>query len=153
MKARLQRMERLRHLRALQELRREVAFVRSRIKLQKVEHQIEVGLEAGRAALDEARIAVQEADGCGWIMSEKMHDVAELTVAALQPARVKAMEAVRAAQQNFVVSKRETEQAMLLAQNVREGLLKESDRRTQAESDDRYAARKKWLQGVSLKSS
>jgi len=66
---------------------------------------------------------------------------------------VKAMEAVRAAQQNFVVSKRETEQAMLLAQNVREGLLKESDRRTQAESDDRYAARKKWLQGVSLKSS
>lgn len=150
MKDRLKRMERLRHLRALQELRRKADFVQRRIRLQQVERQIDAGSQAALLAVTEAQVAMEEGNRPQFTMAESLREIAFQSMAALQPARQEAIGAMEKARTSFVESKRETEQASLLAEGVRKDLLIESDRRTQAESDDRYAARIKWLRSSTL---
>lgn len=153
MKNRLQRMDRLRHLRALQELRCEADFVRRRIRLLRVERQIDAGSETATLAVTEARVAMAEGNRIQFTLAEKLHEIAIQSIDALQPARHEALSAMEKARASFVESKRETEQASLLAEGVRKDLVRESDRRTQAESDDRFAARMKWLRSTSLNGS
>ncbi len=145
MKQRMLRMDRLRHLRALQELRHEANFVRSQIRLRNVEREIQVETAAQASAKDDARQALVDANRTELIIAESLREVAEGTIGLLEPLRKNAAQAMQIAREHLADSRRETEQASVLVDGLRVELLREDDRRTQAESDDRYAARKSWM--------
>lgn len=144
MTARLKQMERLQHLRGLQEKRREAELAKATGRLRAVEAQIVEERESAHRALSMARQAMIDGERPEMMMGERLQNVSVFAMRRLEKVKVSAVNVVEIAKEELVDSRRETEQAKLLADTVRQEIRREIERREQAVSDDRFAARLDW---------
>jgi flagellar export protein FliJ len=144
MNPRLKQMERLQHLRGLQERRREVDLAKANNRLRQVENQIVAERETANSHSLMLQQAMIDGERPEMTLSQRLRDMSFVTIEQLRKRKVAAANLVEVAQEELVESRRETEQASLLADAVRQEIRKETERREQSVSDDRFAARQDW---------
>ena len=120
------------------ELQRMTAAVR--------EAETAIGLQkkAARSARLNGRDALMTGDRMGWTIAETQRESAGWRRRRLEQIRVEREVLSDAAREQYVTSRMKSEQMKCVAEGVVAQIETEEARRTQATSDDRFLARRRW---------
>lgn len=122
----------------LAELQRMTAAVRD------VQQAIGVEQEVARSARVDGRGALLAGDRVSWMTAETHQEVAEWRGRALEQIRLGREELSDAAREQYVASRIKREQIKRVFDDIAAKTEIEEGRRTQAASDDRFLARRRW---------
>jgi hypothetical protein len=120
------------------ELQRMTAAVRE------AQQAIGVEQEIGRSARVSGRRALLTGDRVGWVMAATQQETAAWRRRGLEEIRLEREELNDAAREQYVASRLKREQIKRVFDDIAARVEIEERRRTQAASDDRFLARRRW---------
>jgi hypothetical protein len=121
------------------ELQRMVVLVRE------AQQAIGVEEESARRARAEGRDALIADDRLGRVMAETQQETSEWRRTQLEQLRLEREELNDAAREQYVASRLKREQMKRLMDDIATHMETEEQRRAQASSDDRFLARRRWM--------
>ena len=124
------------HLVELQKLTRAIA---------EAEESIRVEQDSAYSARASSRIALSSDDRVGWRISDTQQGIATKRIGLLEQLREEHMLRQRAAMEEYVASRIRREQMNRLHDSSLRDRDAEYQRRAQATSDDRFLARRRWV--------
>jgi len=144
----MRQLARLKKLRAARERLGEASVAVEAGKLRQAEERLLAAKDAEVAGARESQRAIEAGERPAWTLSLALREAEAMRRPLLEAACREREIALVAAQRILRVCRVETEQASVLERDLRETLDVEQERRAQAESDDRFAARARWRAGL-----
>lgn len=151
MSAALERLQRLRELRAAKERLHEAALARAQRSVAEVDSAIETLQQNRHRMVEDGRHSLLSGQWDQWWLSESSDLLAERHLGSLSSLRSERMEQAAQADRALAVCRKEAEQARLLQEQAERAERLHAERSAQSASDDRFAARAYWLRGVRLR--
>ncbi len=146
---RLRQWKRLKQVRELQERVREAEYALATDRLRAADEVLRAMLAAASAAAHARRLAMKEGDGAGCTVGESMGGGADRQRRQWLPERSLRAADRDAKQIALMRARLERERCEQRLADMRAQVAVEEARRTQAASDDRFAARRHWLRLMS----
>jgi hypothetical protein len=97
-----------------------------------------------QSARVDSRGALLDGDSVGWVMAQTQQETAALRRQVLDGIRLEREELSDAARERYVASRLKKEQIKHVFDDIAARMEIEEERRTQASSDDRFLARRRW---------
>lgn len=144
MRARLATLKRLVNLYGVVEEMHSVELQRTTAAVREADQAIGVQHEVARLARFHGRDALTAGDRMGWTMAETLRETAGRKRRRLDEIRLEREGLSDAAREQYVASRLKNEQMKRVVDRVAERIEMEEERRTQAVSDDRFLARRRW---------
>ena len=138
-------MERLERLRAAKARLQEAAYAKAQARVTVADHAIGDCVSLRDAAGVAACAELIDGNWDAWWLGESTIALAERKEASLRQERDELAQQAARDHAVFAIRHREAEQARLLLTQALAVLRAKEDRRTQAASDDRFAARAHWM--------
>jgi hypothetical protein len=120
------------------ELQRKAAAVRE------AQQAIGIEQEVARSARNDGRAALLVGDQVSWVMAESQKETAGWRRQRLEQIRLEREELNEAAREQYVASRLKREQMKRVCDDIAARMEIEEGRRSQAASDDRFLARRRW---------
>lgn len=121
-----------------------VELQRSTAAVLEAKNAIGVACEAGRLAMLKSREALLDGDRVSWMISERQSESAAWRKQKLDAIRVLREELSDEARERYVASRLRREQIQRVFDDIAARIEIEEGRRSQAASDDRFLARRRW---------
>jgi hypothetical protein len=147
----LRQLGRLKRLREAKERMCEAGVAREVGRLREAEARLKAVVDAEAAAVVEAQHALNDGMRGEWMLALAVREAEAKCQPFLMKVCAECGAAVDAAKKVLRVSRIETEQVSALERELRAVMELEQGRRTQAESDDRFAARGHWRASLRVK--
>jgi len=144
MQPRLETLQRLVSLYAAVEEMHSVELQRMTAAVREAQQAIGVEQEVARSTRVEGRGALLAGDRVSWMMAETQQETAAWRRRRLEQIRLEREELNDAAREQYVASRLKREQIKRLFDDIAVRTKIEEGRRTQAASDDRFLARRRW---------
>jgi hypothetical protein len=144
MRTRLETLQRLVTLYAAVEDMHSAELQRITAGVREAEHSIGMEQEVAWTARIDGRGALLTGDGVSWMMAETQQDAAAWRLRGLEQIRLEREELNEAAREQYVASRLRREQIKRVCDDIAVRLEIDAGRRTQAASDDRFLARRRW---------
>jgi hypothetical protein len=144
MHPRLKTLQRLATLYAAVEEMHSIELQRMTAAVRETQQAIGVEQEVARSARTDGRGALLTEDRMGWMMAESQQETAAWRRRRLEQIRVEREELNDAAREQYVASRMKREQMKRVLEDIAARMDTEEGRRTQAASDDRFLARRRW---------
>jgi hypothetical protein len=144
MRPRLKTLQRLATLYAVVEEMHAIELQRMTAAVREAHQAIGVEQEVAQSARTDGRGALLSEDRVGWMMAESQQETAVWRRRRLELLRVEREELNDAAREQYVASRIRREQMKHVLEDIAAQLDTEEGRRTQAASDDRFLARRRW---------
>ena len=144
MQSRLETLRRLVTLYAAVEEMHSVELQRMTAAVRETQQAIGLVQEIARSAREDGRTALLGEDRVCWMMAETQQETAAWRRRGLEQIRVEREELSDAAREQYVASRLKREQIKRVLDDIAARLEVEEGRRTQAASDDKFLARRRW---------
>jgi hypothetical protein len=144
MKEKLRQIERVRQLRETRERRSEASVSVATAKLREAEQLLAELKDAEHIVARESSRAMEAGERSEWMLSLTLRKVFELDLDRFEKERREREEVMLAARRELQDRRIETEQTVALRRDARLALQREEEHRAQAESVDRFLARRRW---------
>ena len=144
MSEKLRQLGRMKALREGRERLSEASVAMAAAKLREAEQRLDDVRAVRAAEMEESQRAIAVGERPAWMLALALSKADARDCARLAAECVARKDSMMAAQRILQACRIETEQASLLEKDLREVLMVERERREQAESDDRFAARSRW---------
>ena len=146
MRSQLATLRRIMSIYGVLEELRSADLLRATTAVHEVQQAIGGEENAACSARTEGRLALGEGDRVGWTASEAGHLAAGVRRERLEPIRQERLELNETAREQYLQSRLKREQMQRLIVRAEEQMSVEEGRKAQAESDDRFLARR-WAMG------
>lgn len=146
MRSKLTTLRRIMSIYGVIEELRSAELLRAAMAVDEVQQAIGGNEDAARSARAEGRQALGEGDRVGWTASEAQHLAAGVKRKQLEPICEQRQALSESAREQYLQSRLKREQMERLIVRAEEQMSVEEGRKTQAESDDRFLARR-WTTG------
>jgi hypothetical protein len=144
MRPRLETLQRLVALYSVVEEMHSTELKRMTAAVREAQQAIEVAQEVARSARVDGRGAILAGDQMSWRMAETQQETAAWQRRGLEQVRLERDELNDAAREQYVASRLKREQIQRVFDDIAARSEVEEGRRTQATSDDRFLARRRW---------
>lgn len=144
MPTRLETLQRLMTLYAAVEEMHSVELQRMTAAVREAEHAMGMEQEAAWMARIDGRGALLSGDRVRWMMAETQQEAVAWRRRGLERIRVEREELNEAAREQYVASRLKREQIKRVCDDIAARMEIDEGRRTQAGSDDRFLARRRW---------
>ena len=144
MQTRLEALRRLANLYAAVEQMHSAELQRTTAALRHAEQAIQTEQEVARSARNEGRGALLAGDRKSWMMAEIEQETSAWRRRGLDQIRLEREELSEVAREQYVASRLKREQMKRVFDDIAAGMEIEEGRRSQADSDDRFLARRRW---------
>jgi hypothetical protein len=144
MQTRLKTLQRLVSLYAAVEEMHSTELQRMTAAVREAQQAIGIEQEVARSARVDGRGALLEGNRVGWVMAETQRETAAWRRQGLELIRLEREELNDAAREQYVASRLKREQIKRVFDDIAARMEIEERRRTQAASDDRFLARRRW---------
>ena len=146
MRTRLHGLKRLAALYGAVEEMHSVDLQRRMSAVREAQRAIGVQHKAAQTAGLHGREALTAGDRMGWTMAETLRQIAGSKRRRLEEIRLERESLSEEAKEQYIASRLKSEQIKCVVEQVRERVENEEQRRTQAVSDDRFLARRRWTE-------
>jgi hypothetical protein len=144
MHTRLETLQRLVTLYAAVEEMHSTELQRKMAAVREAQHAIGIEQEVARSARSDGRTALLVGDQVSWVMAESQQETAAWRRRMLEQIRLEREELNEAAREQYVASRLKREQMKRVCDDIAARMEIEEGRRSQAASDDRFLARRRW---------
>jgi hypothetical protein len=141
---RLEALRRLASLYAAVEQLHSAELQRTTAALRQAQHAIQTEQEMARSVRNEGRGALLAGDQMSWMMAETEQESSAWRRRGLDQIRLEREELSEVAREQYVASRLKREQTKRVFDDMAAGMEIEEGRRLQAESNDRFLARRRW---------
>jgi hypothetical protein len=146
MQGRERRLRRLADLYGVVETARGVEMQRAMLQLHETEQSLAVQQTMIYKTNIDGRSALEKGDRIGWVSAETLARRVGWAVERLEVERAMYCEAEEAAKQTYLASRTESERMRRLLHHAMTEMKTSQGRQEQAASDDRFLARRRWLE-------
>jgi hypothetical protein len=144
MQTRLETLQRLVTLYAVVEEMHSTELQRMASAVRQAQRAIGVEQEVARSARMDARGALLSEERMDWMSAQTRHEAAAWRRRGLERVRLEREDLNEAAREQYVASRLKREQIKRVFDDIAARLDIEKERRSQAASDDRFLARRRW---------
>jgi hypothetical protein len=144
MQTRLETLQRLVTLYAAVEEMHSTELQRKAAAVREAQQAIGIEQEVARSARNDGRAALLVGDQVSWVMAESQKETAGWRRQRLEQIRLEREELNEAAREQYVASRLKREQMKRVCDDIAARMEIEEGRRSQAASDDRFLARRRW---------
>jgi hypothetical protein len=144
MQTRLETLQRLATLYAAVEEMHSTELQRMASAVRETQQAIEIEQEVARSARMDGRGALLAEDRVSWMVAETQQETAAWRRRGLEQIRLEREELNEAAREQYVASRLKREQIKRVFDDIAVRMEIEDVRRLQADSDDRFLARRRW---------
>jgi hypothetical protein len=144
MQTRLETLQRLVTLYAAVEEMHSTELQRMTAAVHETQQAIGVEQKIARSAWKHGRAGLLEGDRVSWLMTEIQQETAAWRRRKLEQIHLEREELNEAAREQYVASRLKREQIKRVFDDIAARMEIEEERRTQAASDDRFLARRRW---------
>jgi hypothetical protein len=144
MQTRLETLQRLVTLYAAVEEMHSIELQRKAAAVREAQQAIGIEQEVARSARNDGRAALLVGDQVSWVMAESQKETAGWRRQRLEQIRLEREELNEAAREQYVASRLKREQMKRVCDDIAARMEIEEGRRSQAASDDRFLARRRW---------